>query len=101
MSESSLHHDDRPLTPARTSAGWQMRADESTHHGFVEASKRQMLLGEPVRKVADGVTIRDGDRGRIPVPFEIRAIRRFTRTQDARGEPRAPGRSDHGCSSWK
>jgi len=46
-----------------------MRCDESTHHRFVETSKRQMLLGEPMRKVSDGVTIRAGDPGRIPVPL--------------------------------
>ena len=34
-----------------------------------------MLLGEPMGKVANGVAIRDGDRGGIPVPVQIRVVR--------------------------
>jgi hypothetical protein len=67
MSQCGLHKDDRPLTSAWTLARGQMCRQESAHHRFVETSKRQMLLGEPMRKVSNGVEIRFGDRGEIPV----------------------------------
>ena len=84
MSQSRLHGDNRPLTPARTSARGQMHADEPGHDRFVEISKRHLLFGEPVRKVSNGVEIGARDRAGIPVPLQIRDLRGATWTQHAR-----------------
>jgi hypothetical protein len=84
MSQCGLNDDDRPLTPAWTLAIGQMCREESAHHRFVDTSKRQVLLGEPMRKVSNGVEIRTGDRGGIPVALQIRDVRGRIRAQHTR-----------------
>ena len=74
MSECGLHVEGGALTPARASARRQMGRDELVHYRFIEVLKRQMLVGEPMRKVSDGMEIRARARGGIPAPLHIRAV---------------------------
>src|SRR5713226_1280636 len=101
MFQGRLNHEHGPLTPARTAALGQVRDEKSTHDRFVETSKLEVLLGQPMRKVSNRVTIRVCDSRRVPVLLQIDLVRVCTWAQYAGCKPRLPGRGLHGCSSWK
>jgi hypothetical protein len=81
MSERGLNGGDRALTPSWTATRGEMRREKSAHDRFIETTNCQVRVGEPMRKVSNGVEVRGGARGGIPVSVQIGAVRIDARTQ--------------------
>src|SRR5947209_19290926 len=101
MSECGLNGGDRALTASWTATCGEMCREKSAHDRFIETANRQARVGEPMRKVSNGVEVRGSARAGIPVASQIGAVRGGARTQYARRDPRAPRTGVHRCSSWK